>query len=162
MRFVQKNGNGPSDVKGTAEFNQHIDGEKRGGRGGIAGEGQGLSEEDELRIIDDGEDANSRRSLSSVQLPVETGQPHGQVQSQSQVCWDRFLPVGSPKVLLVESDDSTRHIVTALLRNCSYEGELLSPNYLIYFNTYSCERQSLCETHFIYGLNSPTNTIISI
>ncbi|CAO2816534.1 unnamed protein product [Amaranthus hypochondriacus] len=116
-----KNGNGPSGVKGTAEVNQHIDGEKRGGRGGAAGEGQDLSEEDELRIVDDGEDANSRRSLSSVQLPVETVRPHGRVQSQSQVCWDRFLSVGSPKVLLVESDDSTRHIVTALLRNCSYE-----------------------------------------
>ena len=36
--------------------------------------------------------------------------------------WERFLPVKSLKVLLVENDDSTRHVVNALLRNCNYEG----------------------------------------
>ena len=128
MRLVQKSDNGPSVTKGTAELNKHIEAEKRGGRGGVAGEGQWLSEEDELRIIEDGEDANSRRSLSSVQLPVEAHGPHPQVQSQARVCWDRFLPAGSPKVLLVENDDSTCHIVTALLRNCSYEGEFIPTN----------------------------------
>lgn len=48
-----------------------------------------------------------------------------QQQPQSQgptVCWERFLHLRSLKVLLVENDDSTRHVVTALLRNCSYEG----------------------------------------
>ncbi|XWS74224.1 hypothetical protein CRYUN_Cryun02cG0197500 [Craigia yunnanensis] len=35
--------------------------------------------------------------------------------------WERFLPFGSIKVLLVENDDLTRHVVSALLRNCSYE-----------------------------------------
>ncbi|XP_050228975.1 two-component response regulator-like APRR7 isoform X2 [Mercurialis annua] len=45
-------------------------------------------------------------------------------QQQSQgaiVCWERFLPLRSLKVLLVENDDSTRHVVAALLRNCGYE-----------------------------------------
>ncbi|KAG8374273.1 hypothetical protein BUALT_Bualt11G0114400 [Buddleja alternifolia] len=45
-------------------------------------------------------------------------------QQQSQgttVCWERFLHVRSIRVLLVENDDSTRHVVTALLRNCNYE-----------------------------------------
>ncbi|KAL3536326.1 hypothetical protein ACH5RR_004787 [Cinchona calisaya] len=45
-------------------------------------------------------------------------------QQQSQgtaVGWERFLHVTSIKVLLVENDDSTRHVVTALLRNCNYE-----------------------------------------
>ncbi|XP_022856395.1 two-component response regulator-like APRR7 isoform X1 [Olea europaea var. sylvestris] len=37
------------------------------------------------------------------------------------VCWERFLHVRSIRVLLVENDDSTRHVVTALLRNCNYE-----------------------------------------
>ncbi|KAI3743415.1 hypothetical protein L1987_61124 [Smallanthus sonchifolius] len=37
--------------------------------------------------------------------------------------WDRFLHVGSIKVMLLENDDSTRHIVTALLLN--YEGTLV-------------------------------------
>lgn len=47
-------------------------------------------------------------------------------QQQSQVAavgWQRFLHITSIKVLLVENDDSTRHVVTALLRNCNYEGK---------------------------------------
>lgn len=36
--------------------------------------------------------------------------------------WERFLPVTSIKVLLVDDDDSTRNVVCALLRNCGYEG----------------------------------------
>nr|BAE72700.1 pseudo-response regulator 37 homologue [Lemna gibba] len=39
----------------------------------------------------------------------------------TSIGWERFLPVKSLKVLLVENDDSTRHVVNALLRNCSYE-----------------------------------------
>ncbi|KAK1411834.1 hypothetical protein QVD17_32622 [Tagetes erecta] len=47
---------------------------------------------------------------------------HQQQQPQESLShWDRFLHVRSIKVLLVETDDSTRHIVTALLRNCNYE-----------------------------------------
>ncbi|KAL5569539.1 hypothetical protein UlMin_026114 [Ulmus minor] len=42
----------------------------------------------------------------------------------SVVCWDRFLPIKSLKVFLVKNDDSTRHVVSALLRNCSYEVNL--------------------------------------
>ncbi|CAF2144684.1 unnamed protein product [Brassica napus] len=34
--------------------------------------------------------------------------------------WERFLPKISLRVLLVEADDSTRQIVSALLRKCSY------------------------------------------
>lgn len=51
----------------------------------------------------------------------------GVVQMQHQpsqgtvVCWDRFLHVRSIRVLLVENDHSTRHVVSALLRNCNYE-----------------------------------------
>lgn len=37
--------------------------------------------------------------------------------------WQRFLHVTTVTVLLVENDDSTRHVVTALLRNCCYEGQ---------------------------------------
>ncbi|XP_009389640.2 two-component response regulator-like APRR3 isoform X1 [Musa acuminata AAA Group] len=41
--------------------------------------------------------------------------------SERQVIrWERFLPRRSLRVLLVEHDDSTRHIVAALLRKCSY------------------------------------------
>lgn len=54
-----------------------------------------------------------------------------QVQQQQQqslgtgVCWERFLHVRTIRVLLVENDDSTRHVVTALLKNCNYEGRKL-------------------------------------
>ncbi|KAJ8899847.1 hypothetical protein K2173_019550 [Erythroxylum novogranatense] len=51
--------------------------------------------------------------------PVQISQ---QQQSQGAVVyWEKFLHLRSLKVLLVENDDSTRHVVTALLRNCSYE-----------------------------------------
>ncbi|XP_042468508.1 two-component response regulator-like APRR3 isoform X1 [Zingiber officinale] len=41
--------------------------------------------------------------------------------SERQVIrWEKFLPRRSLRVLLVEQDDSTRHIVSALLRKCSY------------------------------------------
>ncbi|XP_073045119.1 two-component response regulator-like APRR5 [Primulina eburnea] len=40
--------------------------------------------------------------------------------SSSVVRWERFLPKMAVRVLLVEADDSTRQIITALLRKCSY------------------------------------------
>ena len=39
--------------------------------------------------------------------------------------WERFLPKISLRVLLVEADDSTRQIISALLRKCSYRGQFL-------------------------------------
>ena len=35
---------------------------------------------------------------------------------------ENFLPKMALRVLLVEADDSTRQIITALLRKCSYRG----------------------------------------
>ncbi|KAI3819001.1 hypothetical protein L1987_12823 [Smallanthus sonchifolius] len=37
------------------------------------------------------------------------------------VRWEKFLPKMVLRVLLVEADDSTRHLITALLRKCSYK-----------------------------------------
>ncbi|KAH7560955.1 hypothetical protein JRO89_XS10G0145800 [Xanthoceras sorbifolium] len=97
-------------------------------RNGVAGEGQGLvsSEEDESRVDDAAVNADS--------VPVGTIQVHEgfQISQQQQpqgsmIHWERFLPIRSLKVLLVENDDSTRHVVSALLRNCSYEGILWMP-----------------------------------
>ncbi|KAK9156838.1 hypothetical protein Scep_003412 [Stephania cephalantha] len=42
-------------------------------------------------------------------------------REEQVIRWERFLPRRSLRVLLVESDDSTRHIVAALLRKCSYQ-----------------------------------------
>ncbi|CAH2069367.1 unnamed protein product [Thlaspi arvense] len=73
------------------------------------------SEEDESRAEDTVGNANTLLHISQQQQQQQQ-QPLGPV-----VNWERYLPVRSLKVLLVENDDSTRHIVTALLKNCSYE-----------------------------------------
>lgn len=39
--------------------------------------------------------------------------------------WEKLLPRMPVRVLLVEGDDSTRQIIAALLRKCSYRGLLL-------------------------------------
>lgn len=60
------------------------------------------------------------------------GGPTSGVQPPPQVCWERFIQKKTIKVLLVESDDSTRQVVSALLRHCMYEGlSLLSSFYLL-------------------------------
>ncbi|KAH9298669.1 hypothetical protein KI387_030351, partial [Taxus chinensis] len=50
----------------------------------------------------------------------------GQFQQKEQhqrlrICWERILPQRCLRVLLVEDDDSTRQVVSALLRHCGYE-----------------------------------------
>lgn len=42
--------------------------------------------------------------------------------SGESVKWEKFLPRMALRVLLVEADDSTRQIIAALLRKCSYRG----------------------------------------
>uniref|UniRef100_A0A0D9X3A9 Response regulatory domain-containing protein n=1 Tax=Leersia perrieri TaxID=77586 RepID=A0A0D9X3A9_9ORYZ len=49
------------------------------------------------------------------------GRPASAVPPQPQVCWERFIQKKTIKVLLVENDDSTRQVVSALLRHCMYE-----------------------------------------
>jgi pseudo-response regulator 7 len=56
---------------------------------------------------------------------VPTCKQHVDEQKETQestIQWERFLPVKTLKVLLVENDDCTRQVVTALLRKCCYEG----------------------------------------
>ncbi|KAJ9178197.1 hypothetical protein P3X46_010098 [Hevea brasiliensis] len=95
--------------------------EQKEDRNGMMGDGQGLgsSEEDDTRV-DDAPAVVNNGPGGSVQ--VHDGCQIAQQQSQNSVIrWERFLPIRSLKVLLVENDDSTRHVVSALLRNCSYE-----------------------------------------
>jgi len=84
---------------------------------GVAG-GYGLQQgEDDLRSSDpDG-------LLSG----PTAGPQQGDMENHQQVCWERVLQKKTIKVLLVESDDSTRQVVSALLRHCMYEG-LFHPN----------------------------------
>ncbi|KAL8218228.1 hypothetical protein R6Q57_021601 [Mikania cordata] len=115
MRRVGVNTNVPAP-KGLAELNHHNVVDLKERRNGSPFDGQGMSDEDESRI---NEDVNNIR-------PSELGQTHAALNRQQQclgpvVQWESFLPIRSLKVLLVERDDSTRHVVSALLRNCSYE-----------------------------------------
>ena len=52
--------------------------------------------------------------------------------SKEEVKWESYLPRMVLRVLLVEADDSTRHIVTALLRKCGYRGNYSLPFIYIY------------------------------
>lgn len=117
-----------AENKGPAELNYQIYDEPNEVRDGIVGEGQGLSEDDESRINEVTEDLNNNQE-GDVAVPL-TDQPGPQkLQKQQQpppgpiIRWERFLTVETLKVLLVENDDSTRQVVSALLRNCSYEGK---------------------------------------
>ncbi|PSR90005.1 Two-component response regulator-like [Actinidia chinensis var. chinensis] len=85
----------------------------------VVAEGQGLGsyEGDESRINEVAEEITDRPERA---IQVSSGPQ--QLQFPGPVVhWDRFLPIRSLKVLLVENDDCTRHVVSALLRNCSYE-----------------------------------------
>ncbi|KAE8720344.1 Two-component response regulator-like APRR7 [Hibiscus syriacus] len=59
-------------------------------------------------------------AVQGLRPPAVVSIPQQQPQN-AMCCWERFLHVRTVTVLLVENDDSTRHVVTALLRNCSYE-----------------------------------------
>ncbi|KAF5175966.1 Two-component response regulator-like prr73 [Thalictrum thalictroides] len=115
-------GGGSSNIgiKELAEQNYHHRYEHREVRDGIVGEGQGLSEEDESKINEVAKDVNVIGREVAL-LPQASLQKQQQQPAGSVVRWERFLPLRSLKVLLVENDDSTRHVVSALLRNCSYE-----------------------------------------
>jgi hypothetical protein len=73
--------------------------------------------EKEWRDRDDEGSPNAHSAPPSAQRLDEQKHHHGPV-----IRWERFLPVKTLRVLLVENDDCTRHIVGALLRKCGYEG----------------------------------------
>jgi len=47
---------------------------------------------------------------------------------------NKFLPLAMLRVLLVEPDDSTRHIISSLLCNCGYKGKYLFFFYIFQSN----------------------------
>ncbi|KZV43114.1 hypothetical protein F511_04506 [Dorcoceras hygrometricum] len=88
-----------------------------------------VSSEDEmeLQLQETGEEQKSETNIKN----KKTGSAEGDGSaapaveaaagaSSSVVRWERFLPKMAVRVLLVEADDSTRQIITALLRKCSY------------------------------------------
>jgi pseudo-response regulator 5 len=55
-------------------------------------------------------------------MVVELETEKKDIGSSEVVRWEKFLPRMVLSVLLVEADDSTRQIIAALLRKCSYRG----------------------------------------
>ena len=51
-----------------------------------------------------------------------SGSKGGAAHLKGFMRWEKFLPKMILRVLLVEADDSTRQIIAALLRKCSYKG----------------------------------------
>ncbi|KAK6140333.1 hypothetical protein DH2020_025928 [Rehmannia glutinosa] len=109
-------------IPGSISMNIDANGEKESPdedkdiKDGVLGERRGSIQVGELKV--DGQ-VEKHGATSRLQGPGIL-----QVQQQSQgtvFCWERFLHVRTIRVLLVENDDSTRHVVTALLRNCNYE-----------------------------------------
>ncbi|XP_024024238.1 two-component response regulator-like APRR7 isoform X2 [Morus notabilis] len=109
------------ESKELPELNHKLQDGKKGVNNENVGQEQRLLEDDELgnsSLAADVKDWHGGAAEARAVLQV----PQQQQPSQgAMVCWERFLHLRSLKVLLVENDDSTRHVVTALLRNCSYE-----------------------------------------
>uniref|UniRef100_A0A2P2LFQ7 Response regulatory domain-containing protein n=1 Tax=Rhizophora mucronata TaxID=61149 RepID=A0A2P2LFQ7_RHIMU len=93
---------------------------------GVVSKEKNLDEDNGLKVHGIAENVKHGHSgAHQAPPPLQTSHHHHHHQQQSQgtmVCWEKFLHLRSLKVLLVENDDSTRHVLTALLRNCSYEG----------------------------------------
>ncbi|KAF0903942.1 hypothetical protein E2562_030080 [Oryza meyeriana var. granulata] len=84
---------------------------------GIVENGHILKAEEEEWRNGMGEDLPNGHST-----PPEPKQTDEQKEHQVRIVrWERFLPVKTLRVLLVENDDSTRQVVSALLRKCCYE-----------------------------------------
>ncbi|XWS59734.1 hypothetical protein CRYUN_Cryun08bG0147400 [Craigia yunnanensis] len=105
--------------KGLRELNHRLyDGNKRN-RNGVVAEENVMVEGDDLKVNENAQNVKDGhvgavRALAVLQTPQQQPQ-------NAMGCWERFLHQTSIKVLLVENDNSTRHVVTALLRNCRYE-----------------------------------------
>nr|AYC12371.1 circadian-associated protein 1 [Oncidium sp. CY-2018] len=107
---------GGTHRKRMVEFNLDSRNEHKEVRNGLD------EDEDESRMNGVSMDLNEVHVVEAAavtQIPILE-----KLQQQSLapvVRWERFLPLRSLKVLLVENDDSTRQVVSALLRNCCYE-----------------------------------------
>lgn len=108
--------------KGAAELNHGTRNEHKQERDRIAGDEPGKSEEDESRINEARVGVTESHLLEVAVVAYNPGVEKQQHQfSTPTVQWERFLPLRTIKVLLVENDDSTRQVVSALLRNCCYD-----------------------------------------
>ncbi|KAJ4830890.1 hypothetical protein Tsubulata_011114 [Turnera subulata] len=71
--------------------------------------------EEELEVVEEEEEKRKKRRRKRESVGVGGGGGDGMVAR-----WDKLLSSMALRVLLVEADDSTRQIIAALLRKCSY------------------------------------------
>ncbi|TYI80708.1 hypothetical protein E1A91_D05G106800v1 [Gossypium mustelinum] len=97
--------------------------EQKEARHGVERDGQGSGSigENGSRIVERTLNVNNG-SLEAIEVHDVSEIPQQQPRG-SMIRWERFLPFRTIKVLLVENEDLTRHLVSALLQNCSYEEE---------------------------------------
>ena len=72
--------------------------------------------------------------------------------SSGVVRWENFLRRMRLRVLLIEADDSTRQIIGALLRKCSYRGPYLSLSIYICVCVCVCLLCMVCFVGFLASL----------
>ncbi|KAJ9540363.1 hypothetical protein OSB04_026869 [Centaurea solstitialis] len=106
--------------KGFQQVNSRVKVEYQGDVNGFVGIEPGSQGDDESRSRKIDENVQDQSNQVTVQENGAPQAPQQQLQGPL-VHWERFLHVRSIKVMLVEDDDCTRHVVTALLRNCNYE-----------------------------------------
>ncbi|KAJ7535126.1 hypothetical protein O6H91_12G019200 [Diphasiastrum complanatum] len=85
---------------------------------------EGRDGETRIKVEEEHKDeAESEATLQKqVMLSLAPQYQHLHREQQGVIAgWEGFIPQQHLRVLLVESDDSTRHVVCALLRNCGYE-----------------------------------------
>ncbi|XVE96773.1 hypothetical protein REPUB_Repub02eG0251700 [Reevesia pubescens] len=105
--------------KGLRELNHRLYDGNKITTNGVAAEEHATLEGDDLKVNEIVQNVKDGH-VGAVQAPAVRQMLQQQAQNL-MCCWQRFLHVTTVTVLLVENDDSTRHVVTALLRNCSYE-----------------------------------------
>lgn len=116
---------GDGDKELLEQNQSSIEGNKRV-KDNIVGDEQHISMENGLTSngdLSDFRNGMSGPAQNQALLRTQQQQQQQQPPQAAIVHWERFLHLRSLKVLLVENDDSTRHVVSALLRNCSYEGQ---------------------------------------
>jgi hypothetical protein len=123
--------NGPKPRDGGKILKDHFRSRETGNRFPYKDPRKGPSRPDaciEYIVLEDDFKEGDGSSAAAVFCPkqAEQKQQLQQVQPGTNVCWESFLRQHHVKVLLVEDDDATRHVVSALLRNCNYEGHSLS------------------------------------
>ena len=69
--------------------------------------------------------------------------------SSGVVRWENFLRRMRLRVLLIEADDSTRQIIGALLRKCSYRGQYLFLSFSIYMCVCVCACLLACFAYLV-------------